>query len=321
MTVHLDETRIDAMREQVLDAVDADTRRRGRRARRIVSGTAAACLVVVVGGVGSQLVTSGSEPGPQAKSIAASDSAAPGSGAQSTERDDARGYSSNGSLSDDSARAEDEDVVTTGRVTATVRDVEASVARLDTWLRQHHGSFDDQSRTGRGDAALASLTLRVPSDQVQAAVAEIGRLGRVDDVSIQRADVGTQRRDLDARIDALQISVERLKRIMASADRSSDLLAAERSLSQRQASLESLQSQRRALADQVSRSTLQVELSTRTSAQAPSDDGFTSGLVDGWNALVSAVSAVVLAVGFALPWLGVALVVAALVVAIRYRRR
>ena len=51
-TPNLDERRIDAMRSSIMRSVDADVARRGRRARRGLGALAAACFVVVVGGVG-----------------------------------------------------------------------------------------------------------------------------------------------------------------------------------------------------------------------------------------------------------------------------
>lgn len=316
MSLDLDDHRIEKMRTYVEGAVELDVRRRGRRARRVVGGGLAACLVVVIGGVGVQLLEPQGSSGDlrsSASSEASSDSDAAGSQGSADLQQSPSDSAPDASLRDD-------DVVTTGSITATVRDVDRTITELNTWLARHDGRVDGQSRSGSGDDASASLTLRVPKDQVDAAADELARLGRVDDVSIQRQDVGAERRDLDARIDALSISVDRLEQIMRSADNSSDLLAAEKSLSKRQADLESLQAQRRALRDSIDLSTIEVSLSTRASAQAPSDDGFTSGLVDGWNSLTTTVDGVVLATGFLLPWLALGAVVLGVVLLVRRRR-
>ncbi|KQY60276.1 hypothetical protein ASD11_12500 [Aeromicrobium sp. Root495] len=302
MTPDLDDQRIAKMRTYVEGAVDLEVRRRGRRVRRLAGGGLAACLVVVVGGVGVQLAdptTTSSDLTTSSTRGATADSSADagGSGTNELRRT---------TEEPDPDAAGDRDVVVTGSIRATVGDTDRTVRALNRWLVRNGGRIDGQSRSGSGTSASASLTLRVPRDRVDAAADEVARLGRVDDVSVRREDVGAERRDLDARIEALQISVDRLQAIMSAADKSSDLLSAEQALSRRQADLESLQAERLALADSIGLSTIQVDLATRASAQAPSDEGFASGLVDGWNALVGVVGGLVLALGFVLPWLVVA---------------
>ena len=81
------------------------------------------------------------------------------------------------------------------------------------------------------------------------------------------------------------------------------LLAAEGALSGRQEQLESLQSQRALLADQVELSTLRVHLQPPGVAPPGGPDGFVDALGTGWRALVSAAGAAVIALGVLLPWL------------------
>ena len=141
-------------------------------------------------------------------------------------------------------------------------------------------------------------------------------------MSVSRSDVTTKTVDLDARISALQTSVARLQALMDDAASTADLLAAEKALSERQANLESLQSQRALLADQVELSTLTVHLQPIGVAPAGGPDGFLEGLSTGWKALVSALGAAVVVLGVLLPWLAVAgLVAAAVLVSLRTVRR
>ena len=100
------------------------------------------------------------------------------------------------------------------------------------------------------------------------------------------------------------------------------LLEAEKALSERQEELESLQSQRALLADQVELSTLSVHLEPFGVAPAGGPDGFLDGLGTGWRALVAALGATLVVLGVLLPWLAVAgLVAAAVLVPIRLARR
>ena len=114
----------------------------------------------------------------------------------------------------------------------------------------------------------------------------------------------------------------RLQALMEQAGSAEDLLAAEAALSERQAELESMQSQRALLADQVELSTLTVHLEPFGVAPAGGPEGFLDGLGTGWRALVTVLGAAVVVLGVLLPWMGVAaLVTAGVLVPTRLARR
>ena len=109
--------------------------------------------------------------------------------------------------------------------------------------------------------------------------------------------------------------------LMEKAGSVSDLLEAESALSERQAQLESYQRELDHLDDEVAMSTLSVDLQRRDVAAAD-PAGFGDGLVAGWNGLVASLNGAIIALGFALPWLTLVAVVAAVVWGvIRLRRR
>jgi Ca-activated chloride channel family protein len=104
---------------------------------------------------------------------------------------------------------------------------------------------------------------------------------------------------------------------MGRAGNVADLLAAESSLTQRQAELDSLRAQRAAIGDQISYATINVNLSTKPSV---TQGGFLGALERGWHSLLSAVHGVVMAAGFLIPWTPV-LAVLTLVVILVVRRK
>ena len=142
---------------------------------------------------------------------------------------------------------------------------------------------------------------------MSAALAELATYGDVGTVDIQNDDVTAQGQDLDARIKALELSIDRLEKILAKADSSAEVVSAEGALTQRQEQLESLQAQRKGLTEQVDLSTLYVELIQKGSTSTVSPGGFTGGLTKGWNALVDTVNGIVSLAGVLVPWLGLAL--------------
>ena len=213
-------------------------------------------------------------------------------------------------------------VVTTAEVAVRVEDPRAAADAITADVEGRGGRVDERSeRAARdGEAASATLVVRVPSDQVSATVASLRDLGRVGSVTISSDDVTGAAQDLDARIDALSTSVTRLEALIAGAGTTADLITAEQALTDRQAALEQLQAQRARLAEQVSLSTLRVSLSTEA-APAATQAGFLGGVATGWHGLRSAAGAGAVVLGFLLPWVVAAGAVGAVVVAVRRRLR
>ncbi len=216
-------------------------------------------------------------------------------------------------------------VVTTATASVSVEDPADGAQRLSKLVESAGGRVEERSEqtaSGENGGAAADLVVRVPSDALTGLLADLEDLGEVANVSISRSDVTTTAVDLDARISALRTSVARLQSLMEGAATTEALLAAEDALSKRQQELESLQSQRALLADQVELSTLTVHLVPFGVAPPGGPDGFLDGLATGWRALVTALSAAVVVLGVLLPWLAVAaLVTAGVLVPIRMARR
>jgi hypothetical protein len=162
------------------------------------------------------------------------------------------------------------------------------------------------------------MTLRIPADRVSATLDALDKLGEVRDRHVETVDVTGTAQDLDARIAALRTSTDRLRELMADADRTSDLIEIEAELSTRQAELDSRVSERNRLSDEVAMSTLHVEIVAESSPAAQArPGGFLGGLSAGWSALVTTFNVVVLVLGAIIPWLALAGVVLLVVVAVR----
>lgn len=143
-------------------------------------------------------------------------------------------------------------------------------------------------------------------------------MGSVQRAEVTSEDVTAQRVDLDARIKALQTSVDRLLAIMRDAKDPEALIKAEDALSERQAELDSLRAQREALGDRIDYSTLNVTFVAQSIGGPASNEyrGFFGQVERGWDALVSLVGNSVLLFGLLLPWLGVLAVIGGVVYAV-----
>ncbi|GAA1809624.1 hypothetical protein GCM10009749_17600 [Agromyces neolithicus] len=248
---------------------------------------------------------------------------APGEAAQDQAVEDAAG----GDAGSESL-VPDRSVITTGRVSITVDDPVASAEDAADLVEQSGGRVDSRTETPGTDTQQpsAQLVLRIPSDELDRVVDQLRELGTVTSVSMNASDVTQQRQDVEARIDALGASVDRLQQLLSTATSITDLIAIESELTTRQAELDSLTQQRDLLVDQVDFSTVTVDLVTEAVAPDPRPDDFWSGVVAGWAALTAFASSLGVAFGVMLPWILALLVIAAIaaviiVLATRGRRR
>ena len=127
--------------------------------------------------------------------------------------------------------------------------------------------------------------------------------------------------DLDARIDVLEAAITRLNELLADAASTSDLIAVESALSERQAELDSLQSQRDYFSDQTLFATLSISLITPDNARPADPDGFLDGIVRGWESILAFFAGVIVWAGILVPWVGLAAVVVLVGILVRRIRR
>lgn len=334
--------------------------RRTRRRAWVGVGSAAAVIVVVaaiapaVGGMVSPM---------SAGSSAFDDSSTPLTGADALDTDrspqeESQGESA-GLIAQDAVGAggaaapegdvqEGRDVVASASASVTVDDISGAADEV-TALAEQYGGYVEGLSVGTDGAAtpLADdvtplvddtsaiypeqprdgygwVNVRVPADQLQAAIDELDAVGDVSAVSINRSDVTDQAIDLRARVAATSASVGRLTELMTQSGSVADLIAAEVALSDRQALLEGYEQQLAQLDSQVALSSLNVQLMVETETVVADPAGFGDGLVAGWNGLMATLNGIVIAVGFLLPWLvvaGVAALIVRLVIRVTRRRR
>ena len=198
------------------------------------------------------------------------------------------------------------DVVKTASMTIMVANPSEAADRAAAITEDAAGRVDSRSEeagsgTGR---ARTQVVLRVPAGKLDETMRDLKALGTVERAEISTEDVTAQRVDLDARINALQTSVDRLLAIMRDAKDPEALIKAEDALSERQADLDSLRAQREALGDRIDYSTLTVTFVADTIGGPEEYRGFLGQIERGWNALTSTVGDLVLLFGLLLPWLG-----------------
>lgn len=220
------------------------------------------------------------------------------------------------------------DVVYTATLSVQVHDVDRSADAITAAAEKYGGRVDGDNRSATATGARkATLVLRLPSPQLAPTMASTAALGKELSRTLSGSDVTAQHADIDARVQALQTSIARLRGFLSKSASIKDLLSLESALSQRQAELESIQAQQRALADSIQLATLTVSLSTPTKATAavlaPSGhhpSGFGHALAGGWHALVLVWRYLAAGLGYVGPFL-IVLLALAVPGAVYYRRR
>ena len=212
----------------------------------------------------------------------------------------------------DSAVDENRQVIVTGYLTLTVEQPTAAAAEAARIVERVGGRVDSRRESApTGDEpGSAELTVRIPTDKLEETLVSFKELGELENVEQSEQDVTSEARDLDVRITALRTSVDRLITLMASAGTTADLISIETALSERQANLESLESQQRYLDDQVEMSTFTLYLGSEEDAPVDEPDTFLSGLQAGWDMFVGFFSFLLVAIGVLMPWIILATVIA-----------
>ena len=209
----------------------------------------------------------------------------------------------------------DRSIIKTSSLTIRVKNVEKSITQAQDLATQFEGRVDDSSQyknPGSEDSLSANLTIRVPSANLEKALEAFKDLGDVESSSISATDVTMQKVDLDARIAALNTSIERFKQLISSATNTSDLIAAETALAERQAELDSLTAQLKYLSEQVDMSVIYLALLPNDSFSAIKPIGFLSGLEKGFIALLNAAANLTSILGYFIPWIITILVIVAI---------
>jgi hypothetical protein len=148
-----------------------------------------------------------------------------------------------------------------------------------------------------------SVTVRVPSSELDRVVRDLASVGEVTRSEVRSEDV------------------ERLRVLFERAGTTAEIAQIESELTKRQSELESMQRRSESLKGKVALATLTVQVSTVPIAPpVPEKAGFLSALSGGWNALLTVLGGILIAIGAVLPFV-VALGVPAAVVIYVLRRR
>ena len=208
-------------------------------------------------------------------------------------------------------------VIRTASLTVQVEDVPKALDEARTTVEDAGGYVGDEDTSRDEDGRERTrLELRVPVDAYQDVLDGLEGAGKLLHRGAKAQDVTDQVVDVESRIKSQRASVARVRELMDRATKLSDVVTLEGELSSRQTELEALLAQQASLKDRTSLATITLSLSETPADEAAEDDpGFTDALAGGWDAFVTMLRWLAVALGAVLPFA----VVAALLVLVWLR--
>lgn len=161
-------------------------------------------------------------------------------------------------------------ILRTAQLTVVTQDLERARAGMDKIVQKYSGYVGDLSASAPSDGPRKlTATLRVPATQLDAALAEIKTLGRVESESQNGQDVTAQYVDLQARLSNSRNTEQRLIDLLRQrTGKLSDVLEVETELSRVREEIERMEGERRLLSKQVEFATLTATVSEEFKAPA-----------------------------------------------------
>jgi len=196
-------------------------------------------------------------------------------------------------------------VIRTAELTVRVQDTRKALAEARSATESAGGYVGDETthRDSRGHG-FTRVVLRVPAEKYEEVLAGLEGTGRLERREAKAEDVTDQVVDVESRIKSQRASVARIRELMDRATELSDVVTLEGELSSRQADLEALLARQKSLQDRTSLATITLTLSEKPAEkkQKDEDPGFLDALAGGWDAFVTMLRWIVVAVGAVLPF-------------------
>jgi hypothetical protein len=158
-------------------------------------------------------------------------------------------------------------IIREGNISVAVEDVlktRDAVDEIVAGLAGEGAYVVTSSESGRGEnrQPYINMVIRVPVDSFDRVMDQIAEMGvRVDERWENAQDVTDEYVDVEGRIEAAELSIERLKELMAGAEFTEDLLYAEEQLSRREAELEALKGRLNYLGESAALSRININIS------------------------------------------------------------
>jgi hypothetical protein len=192
-------------------------------------------------------------------------------------------------------------IVRNARLSIVTKDFDGARSKIEAASRQFVGYLDHLSIRGEARSGrVLSATLRLPSEQFNAGLNELRRIGTVQEESQNSSDVSSQVVDLRARLSNARNTEQRLLNVLRErTGKLEDIVNAEREVSRVREEIERMVAQENDITNRVQFAAIQVELSEEYRAQIepsiPSPGTrLQNAMIEGYRGAVAAALGIVL---------------------------
>ena len=160
-------------------------------------------------------------------------------------------------------------IIRTAKLALTTKDFDQARPALDGIVAREHGYIADLNlNTPGGAGRTLTATLRVPFNRIDAVMVELRKLGRVESESQNGVDATSQYVDLAARLSNAKNTEQRLTDVLRQrTGKLADVLAVETEISRVRGDIESMEAQRKNLANMVSFANINTTITEDYQAQ------------------------------------------------------
>ncbi len=187
-------------------------------------------------------------------------------------------------------------LVRTAQLVVTTKQFDHTREQMDLVLARYQGYVGHLNVTTPPDAGrVLAVALRIPADRMDAAMADLKKLGRVDAETVNAEEITQQYVDLSARLTNSRKTEQRLNELMlARTGKLSDLVEVERYRSQTREEIERMEAEKKSLEGQVRFSAIQLTVNEDYKAQlivgrSSSDNKLWNAAVAGYARLVETI--------------------------------
>jgi hypothetical protein len=208
-----------------------------------------------------------------------------------------------------------------------VDDISEGINDVVALSGRHGGQIYERTINITDDrSSNASFVIKLPPENVEAAIADLDAIGVRRTASQGTEDVTSQVVDIDARLVTAQASLDRVRKLLEAATDLGQILSLESQLTERETLVEQYTAMKRALSDRVSLATLRVQLSlspeptSTVSPKAAEKPTIGRAFKSGWSGFVKVLAAIMIFIGYIAPFLAVALIAAMVLIPLSRRR-
>ena len=177
-------------------------------------------------------------------------------------------------------------IVRSAHLTLVTKDFDSSRSAVERIVREHQGYVAQLNVIGAtGSARYLTATLRVPSAQLRAALAQLKQLGKVMQESQSGEEFTQQYVDLNARLSNARTTERRLAEILRNrTGKVTDVLEVEREIARVRGQIERMDAERKNLENRVGYATVEIQLQEEYKAEIEMAPPSTGNRL--WNATV-----------------------------------